>query len=258
MKLISLNVWGGKIYKPLIKFIKEYSSDTDIFCFQEVFKTTSGTTEHSGFRINLHEEFSKILKDYNEYFISTVDNYIAGSFQPDFIDFDLAWGQTIFVSKKIKVNSSGHFFVYGSKETFNPKDWHSFPRVVQYINLEENNQSFTICNVHGIWVKEGKGDTPHRIKQSQNIKEFLKNQSSRKIICGDFNLDMNTKSIEILEEDFINLIRKYNIPTTRIKASLTKGNFADYVFVSPNVNVIDFQVPNLEVADHLPMILEFS
>ena len=36
MKLVSLNTWGGKAYKPLIDFIKQQARDTDIFCFQEV------------------------------------------------------------------------------------------------------------------------------------------------------------------------------------------------------------------------------
>ena len=32
----------------------------------------------------------------------------------------------------------------------------------------------------------------------------------------------------------------------------------DYVFVSPEVKVIDFSVPNIEISDHLPLILDFE
>ncbi len=37
MKLITLNTNGGRVFEPLMNFIKTHSSDTDIFCFQEVF-----------------------------------------------------------------------------------------------------------------------------------------------------------------------------------------------------------------------------
>ncbi len=36
------------------------------------------------------------------------------------------------------------------------------------------------------------------------------------------------------------------------------GRFADYVFVSPGVDVRAFRVPLDEVSDHAPLMLEFS
>ncbi len=36
MQLISLNLWGGALYKPLASFLKGSRSNTDIFCLQEV------------------------------------------------------------------------------------------------------------------------------------------------------------------------------------------------------------------------------
>lgn len=258
MKLISLNTWGGKKFDLLINFIKHNSSDTDIFCFQEVFDTTSKITKSLGYRLNLYAELSKILNNFQRYFISTIDNYISGSFQPNFIDFDLSWGQAIFVNKKIKVDSSGNFFVFGRKETFNPKDWNTFPRAVLYVTIKEKNKLFTICNLHGIWTKEGKGDTPSRISQSNQINNFFDKQQGKKILCGDFNLSLNTKSIKILERNMRNLIKDYGIKTTRNKLFPGDRKYADYTFISKEVKVNNFEVPNLEISDHLPMILEFS
>ena len=39
MKLITLNLWGGRVKQPLIDFLLEQEADTAIFCFQEVYKT---------------------------------------------------------------------------------------------------------------------------------------------------------------------------------------------------------------------------
>ena len=57
-----------------------------------------------------------------------------------------------------------------------------------------------------------------------------------------------------------NLIKKYNIKTTRHKLypGFENNKFADFVFVSKGIKIKNFQVPNIAVSDHLPMILEFS
>ncbi|MBI2196313.1 hypothetical protein HYU45_01735 [Candidatus Daviesbacteria bacterium] len=258
MKLISLNTWGGKIYQPLIDFIKQHSTDTDIFCFQEIFSTTSNITEQSGFRLNLNQEITAVLKNHQGYFASCVNNYIVGSFQTHFVDFSLSSGLAIFINKKFPVRSYSDLFVYGKKDSFNPKDLNSLPRNIQYINFLLGNKEFTICNIHGIWVKGGKGDTPSRIQQSKQIRKLLETRDGGKILCGDFNLGLDTESIKILDSSMINLIKKYNIETTRSKFYPRSDKFADYTFISPDVKVTNFQVPDIEVSDHLPMILEFS
>lgn len=258
MKLISLNVWGGKNYKELMDFIKNESFDTDIFSFQEVFDTTENPVPDSEYKLDLYKQLGEVLNEFQGYFISTVDNYIAGSFSPDFIDFNLSWGQAIFVKKNIKIKSHGDFYVYGSKETFDPKDWNSFPRVVLHVTIEENNKLITIGNLHGVWVKGGKNDTPSRILQSNMVNDFFDSQEAEGIFCGDFNLNMNTESIRLLEKNMRNLVKEYNIQTTRNKFFPGEEKFADYTFVSPGIKVLKFEVPNSDVSDHLPMILEFS
>ena len=51
MKIITLNLWGGKIYDKLIEFLKS-KQDVDIFCFQEVFDSQE-KEEARGHRANL-------------------------------------------------------------------------------------------------------------------------------------------------------------------------------------------------------------
>lgn len=258
MKLISLNTWGGKVFEPLSSFIQKHATDTDIFCFQEVFKTTANLTKGAGFRLNLYQEIEKTLPNHQGYFAPSLDKYIAGSFQPNFVDFNLSWGLAIFIKKNIKVESAGDFFVFGKRGSFNPKDLNSLPRNTQFLTFTKNGKKFTIANLHGIWVKNTKDDTPTRFEQSRKIKEFLDKQDGEKILVGDFNLDINTKSIKILESNMINLIKEYHISTTRNSFFPGADKFADYTFTSERLKVINFQVPNIEVSDHLPMILEFS
>lgn len=258
MKLICLNAWGGKIYQPLMDFIRKHTQDTDIFCFQEVFKTTTDITQRDGFRLNLYEELCKILPQHQGYFAPCVENYIAGAFKPDFTNFDLSWGQATFIHKKLPVNSHGDFFVFRTEGGFNPLDLNTLPRVMQYITFTFQKKKFIVCNLHGIWRRGNKIDHPSRIKQSKQINDFLDQYKEAKILCGDFNLNIDTKSLQILEEKMINLIKEYKIPTTRSKLYTWKDKFADYTLVSDKIQVKNFQVPDIAVSDHLPMILEFE
>lgn len=262
MKLISLNTWGGKIFDPLMDFIRKNAKDTDIFCFQEVFNTPTKNYEYAGYRVNLYQEISKALKkiknNFKGYYASTQAYYAFSSRSVVPVGFDLSWGLTIFVRESLNVKAFGDFFVFGQKNSFSAENLSTLPRNFQYLNLVINNKEFLICNFHGLWTPNSKSDTPSRIKQSEKIIQFLDKQKSEKILCGDFNLDINTKSVRILEQNMKNLIREYKIKTTRNKYFPGNEKFADYVFVSNGIKVNNFQVPNIEISDHLPMILELA
>ena len=78
---------------------------------------------------------------------------------------------------------------------------------------------------------------------------------------GDFNLFPDTKSLELIREaGFRDLIQEFSISTTRNRYAWekypTKYLFSDYVFVSSSLTVQSFEVPTVEVSDHLPMIVE--
>ena len=87
---------------------------------------------------------------------------------------------------------------------------------------------------------------------------------------GDLNLNPDTESIRMIEEaGYRNLIAKHDIKTTRgemnrkLHPEWAGGKygyqeFADYTFVSKKVSVTGFEVPEAEVSDHLPMILEID
>jgi endonuclease/exonuclease/phosphatase family metal-dependent hydrolase len=106
------------------------------------------------------------------------------------------------------------------------------------------------------------GVATDRLAQSRRIKEFLDQQSGAKILCGDFNLAQETKSMRVLDDGMRNLINEYGIASTRSSVHYrnyaTETHFADYVLVSSGVMIHNFQVPNVHISDHLPMILEFD
>ena len=115
-----------------------------------------------------------------------------------------------------------------------------------------------VCNLHGHWTPNFKGDNPARLEQSKNIKKLLDGFDGAKILCGDFNVAPDTKSMAILETSMRNLIKEHKITSTRSHFYTKEVKFADYIMVSPGIQVKKFEVIQDIVSDHLPLLLEFD
>ncbi|MDP3727874.1 MAG: hypothetical protein Q8R18_00310 [bacterium] len=251
MKLISLNTWAGKEFDPLMAYVS--TSHADFFCFQEIYSTpTLATRVGKCYRANLFEELAKRLPEHTGYFAGVQEDWCDGS-----IDFEVEVGLAMFVRNGLKINDIGERFIFGSHNSL-LGDNTSMPRNLQYISFNMGGQDYTLAHLHGLWNGRGKTDTKERLRQSHIIKEFLDQARGKKILCGDFNLLPETRSLSLIEEDLINLIRAYDITTTRSSLYLKPLKFADYTFVSPDVLVEHFVVPQIDVSDHLPMELTFS
>ncbi|MDP2673231.1 MAG: hypothetical protein Q8O84_05450 [Nanoarchaeota archaeon] len=173
---------------------------------------------------------------------------------------------------KVENRDSGSIF-YKNQITFVKKIL-AFKSVSEsYILVCLTDIKLSIINIHSEALPGHKLDTKKRIEFVEEVLKFTKNNNNT-IIGGDFNLMPRTKCIKIFEENnLINLIKKSNIKKTRNRhaweqaKNLSKelghkfyGNqrFADYCFVSKGIKVKSFEVPNIEISDHLPLILEFE
>lgn len=261
MKLISLNTWGGKFFDPLLQFIKQNASDVDIFCFQEIYKTLSNTKQYSGIRANLLEEIETILPNFQAFYFPTLTGFDD---EAKSVDFDLTYGVAIWIKRPIIVNAHTDYFIYktGSEQPLKD-DFSNLATPLQYISFNIEGKTFAIFNFHGTPFPADKLDSKRRLTEARSVKKIIDRQKGAKILVGDFNLLPETQSIQIIEEDMRNLIKEFSIQRTRSKLSPFYGKtdfqrFADYTFVSDNVEVKSFQIPRIEISDHLPMVLEFS
>ena len=131
-----------------------------------------------------------------------------------------------------------------------------------HTKIMNGNKYINIINVHGTYLPGPKQDSESRIKQFSSINEYITSLNDSVILGGDFNVLLDTKSVKMFEESkLINLIRKFEIKTTRNSVAWNKYpdtplRFCDYVFVTPNLPVKNFYVPYNEYSDHLPMFLE--
>jgi endonuclease/exonuclease/phosphatase family metal-dependent hydrolase len=243
MKIISLNTWSGVVIKPLLDFFEKYN-EVDVFCLQEVYNDAVGKDDshpHLDMKLDLFQRIESQLRDTH-----------VGYFRPAYKDF---YGLAIFIKRDVFVMEEGDTIIFennGSEQ----RGMHG--RNLQYVRIKYQEQSLLIANVHGLWNGKGKTDTDERLSQSNKIKEFLAIQKEPVVLMGDFNLNPDTKSLLIIAEGLENLIKKYNIKSTRTSFYIKEGKFADYAFVSAQVEVRDFKVLPEEVSDHAALYLEIG
>lgn len=239
--LVCLNIWGGYLEKPLLNFVDSHQ-EVDIFCFQEVYKNF--TNQKTG---NTH-----INPDIFARLEEKLPNHI-GFFRPALLD---SYGIAIFLRKDINLLEEGYINIYANPTYIEEGTNH--PRNMQWLKCRSKNKAFLLMNMHGLWNGMGKNDSKDRLIQSKKIKQYMKSVKMPKILCGDFNLGLHTKSIVILEEEMNNLVRHYNVVSTRSSLYEKEEKHSDYIFTSPEITVIDFKAWNDIVSDHAPLSLIFS
>lgn len=266
--LETLNIWGGRVYQPLMEHMRRQAQTVNIFCLQEVYSTPSGRistreiavsgpsesrqpTNASPARANIYEELSLALPEFHGYYSSSQDRY--DSCGP--VDFPLSFGLAIFVRKTLQIEKTGDFFVHRARNSVQGTDNATIGRNLQFVQLRHKSKQFTIVNLHGLWNGKGKTDSPERMDQSRKIHVFLQSVSGATILCGDFNLLPDTQSLALLEQDMRNLVKEYGVTSTRSQLYTKPDKFADYLLASAEVIVDEFTVLAEEVSDHLPLLL---
>ena len=242
MKLITLNIWGGHLRNPLLRFIHN-NRHVDFFCLQELYYNAHRTLNNKEreLSLNIFSDLKKLLPNHIAIFKPAVEN---------------VYGIGIFIKNSIDIIGEGEINIH-QKQHY-PGIGLNHDRNLQWIECKDKNRIFSILNVHGLWNGKGKKDNPERIIQSQRIRQFMDTINTPKILCGDFNLRPDTESMRLLEKGMTNLVTSNHIRSTRTRFYSKEEKFADYILASPEITVNAFTVMSDEVSDHAPLLLDFN
>ena len=229
MKLIFLNIWGGHEKEALHAFIREQIATTDVFCFQEA-------------RERACVDFLALLTGYHE---------VRGPYKV--ASENDAFAQVVYVSKKYSLEHTEVLF---------EKDMEKGQGIVAEIKAADGG--ITVCNFHGMSRPVNKLDDLARIATSKALITAFEDKKGLKIIGGDFNLFPETQSVGMFaDHGYVNLIKEYGITNTRNHFAWdrypdSKQYHSSFIFVSKDVKVKSFTVPDVEVSDHQPLVLEIG
>ncbi len=246
MKILSLNLHCGANFKALTEFLERYSPSVDIFCFQEVpHKVLALRPVLKGGHTELFTELQALLPEFEGFHASPDKENDIG-------------GLAIFVRKGIAIHEAKNEVILSELPFITDRTddrFFTMGRNLQCLEFEASGKTYTVFNFHGMYIEKGKGDTMERLEQSKAVKKIIDQAKGGKILCTDLNVSPDTESLTILAKGNIDLIAKYGIATTR-SASKGRKEVVDYIIISPEVKVVEFKVPEEEVSDHLPLVVE--
>lgn len=262
MKLVSINVAikvanTGKV----VDFLKR--ENAHIIALQEVVRHLEDSV-HPTYRSKADIE-TALVDQYPHVFFGPI--WLADGFKnAQTVDYDFGGHieQGCEILSKFPISSGTNEFYY--KHFTYMQDWSAWHqedhgRAVLITRLDVNGKPLQILNLHGIWTADKNGDE-RTLAQTRYIVDAAKRNDIATIIVGDFNLLPDSASLQGLNDNFRNLISDYGITTTRpkFKDNLESGGdkVIDYIFVNQHIDVKDFRVPQTDVSDHLPLILDFE
>ena len=247
-KLVNLNIWiGGKLFDSAIDFLSK--ENPDILTLQEAFNGL-------GNELPENERTIEILKKELGYKYS----FFSKCFMDEATKGKVDRGNAI-LSRFPIINTNDVFYdrPYGMYSENRPQDFPILPRTIQHAEIQVNNKTVNVFNTQGIWGLDG-DDNKRRLRMSKIILAQVKGKDNV-ILAGDFNVKPNTKTINNIEELFINVFKDELKTTFNMKRKTNPGYataVVDMIFISKNIEVVNHTCPQVDVSDHFPLVCTFN
>lgn len=249
IKFITLNIWqGGMLFDNAVEFIKK--EKPDILCLQEVYDSHNQELE---LRFRTFEELQERLF------------WLPHSvFAPTVIDSmtKALWGSAVFSRFEI-TNYKRHMFdLPFAKHDLTSKDplcIEKTPYGMIEAKMKIEGRDVYVFSIHGVWGIHGR-DMQRRFEMEEVISGAVKGKETV-IFAGDTNFNPDTQVSKRIENYLVSVFRTSLRSTFNMKHKDNPG-FAtavvDMVFVSKNIKILSKNCPNVDVSDHLPLVVELE
>lgn len=242
MKLLTLNVWQGRLERVLLKHLETLS--VDFACMQE----SVDYDKSSGGLVSSYQKIGKSLELKNQFFSPTCAMKLGTK--------DIAFGNVIY--SKLPFSETNTVFTRGEYKDnfdFDADDYNI--RAFQHALVKLNGKRLHILNHHGHHIDAHKLGDDETMRQVKQIIAYIKNLEGAVILCGDFNLSPDSASIKQFDTVLNNLSVDFSLKTTRSRLTY-KDEVCDYIFVNSQVDVKDFKMDETIISDHNALILDFD
>ena len=246
MKVICLNLWeGGRLFDGVLDFLR--AEDADVLLLQEVHGGTDSSLPLNYRSIHVLNE--QLSYPYYDFAPAMLDRLPEGKVES---------GNAIY-SKYPIVSSDIVFFddPYREREAFNPKEFPTTPRNLQHAVIKINDKDFNFYNFQGVWDLDGDNFSERRQHMSEVIIQQIQGKP-RVVLAGDTNAKPTNKAITNIEQHLVSVFGN-ELPTSFNMRRKDNPGYAtacvDMMFVSSDLHIRDKQCPDIDISDHLPLIV---
>ena len=240
MKILQLNIWGGKLGKQIIELLER--EQPDVVCFQEAVELEGEKT----FFITTAKEIASLA--------GMKFTFFTPSFAFNLMNRKAYWGNIILskfaFSNTNAVFTRGEFF---DNFDFLEDDYNM--RNLQHVVVERNGKPLHVLNHHGHHIHQHKMGDAETLRQCGMIADYIKTLEGDVVLTGDFNLAPESESLGLLNSFLVNHAKDSGVTTTR--TSLThKTEVCDYIFTSKGLAASNFKVLSDIASDHAALVIE--
>lgn len=233
---------------PMLEFLQNEAAD--ILCLQEVYNSADPNLPERYRTIELIKQ--KLGYKYSDF---------AKAFIHDGPDGLLANGNAI-ISKLPLIDRSQLYLTEPTKESYKdvPENWPIEPRVLQHVALQEDNLRINVFNMHGIWDLEGDNYSPRRQDMRDKILNAAKGLENV-IIAGDTNAKSSNQALLDVGKIYPSVFGDDLKSTFNMRRKDNPGYASaavDLMYVSPEIKVISKRAPDVDISDHLPIVVELE
>jgi endonuclease/exonuclease/phosphatase family metal-dependent hydrolase len=243
VKIIQLNIWGGKLGQQIIDFL--HDEQPDFVCMQEV-NDLKGRAGYKFFA-TLDE-----IKDEAGF----AHSFMSPTYSSRYMERELEYGNAILSQRPLAASET--IFTRGKyMRHFDVTKDDGNIRNLQHATIQVGGKDLHILNHHGYHIHGSKAGDHESLEAMQHIARVIGTLGGPVILCGDFNLAPDSESLTIINEKLTNLSVKHGLKRTYNQFN-SIDEVCDYIFVNDQVKVQRFKMSEALISDHKALLLEFE
>jgi len=250
VKLINLNVWyGGKrLWDNIVQYLKD--EQPDILTLQEAYASEElGAAPYLKTASSLQQILGFPYSAFGLEFILQTKEEKAPMGSAILSKFPLANEQAVWIhgSAPIEVNDTKR------------ENIPNFVRNILHCETIINGQTYNLMTLHGVWAPDNTETEAQKV-MGRKISEYVKDKPNV-ILTGDFNVNENTETIRMLEQNLTNIFKGERVSSFNMEHKTRPGYataVVDFVFASPNIKILEHYTADANVSDHQSQVVVFD
>ncbi len=245
LKVVSLNIWQGQAINEVCLFLER--EKPDIVTLQEVY---DGKDPALALQFRSLDELKKRLGlAYHDFEAALIDNRQEGNIPEGnaiFSRFPIVAREAIFFNDPFRTD-------YVDDISNNPTQ----PHVLLHTVLKTPAGEVNAYSLHGTWDLDGDNFSEKRRQMSEAIIAATKGKANV-ILAGDTNAKPTNQAMLNVEQHLTSVFGHELTSTFNMRRKDNPGYATaavDMVFVSQDINIVTRVCPDVDISDHLPLVV---